>query len=334
MMGEFLRQTPKANGGEHGGKAALDGSRREPSNPTPTLANLGITKKESAAAQALAEARESAPELHEQAKAGKVSVRQAVLKVKSEERRERNKCGSSRGPHSHPGRPPTLWRAGRAHSRDGYPADGRGRTTGGRWGYSAAPHRPQPGLGSGPRGPGPVVGAWRRDLVEGAAAPVPERQHAQVGAQVAVLRRGDVQDDVRPPAPRTGGGVRLGRHAPSVPPRRRRGKRASRQGRPSGGYPWRLRQGPWRSVCRAISLPGGLRRSTPDRRSCATPGGKNTAAPDSRSGAAAATDLRTRCGAGSILPGRQVRRQTPAACPAGASSGRGQQAESAASKST
>jgi hypothetical protein len=35
--GEKLRNMPKASGGEYGGRSALDGSREEPSNPTPTL---------------------------------------------------------------------------------------------------------------------------------------------------------------------------------------------------------------------------------------------------------------------------------------------------------
>jgi len=34
-----------ANGGEHGGKASLDGSRSEPSNKRPTLAEAGIDRK-------------------------------------------------------------------------------------------------------------------------------------------------------------------------------------------------------------------------------------------------------------------------------------------------
>ena len=44
----MLAETPKAKGGEHGGKKQLDGIRNEPSNPTPTLADMGIDKKLSA----------------------------------------------------------------------------------------------------------------------------------------------------------------------------------------------------------------------------------------------------------------------------------------------
>lgn len=43
-LGEMLKAAPKATGGEHGGKPRIDGSRVEPSNPTPTLADLGIDK--------------------------------------------------------------------------------------------------------------------------------------------------------------------------------------------------------------------------------------------------------------------------------------------------
>jgi N6-adenosine-specific RNA methylase IME4 len=43
-LGEMMEVQPKAKGGEHGGKAALDGARAAPSNPTPTLAEAGIDK--------------------------------------------------------------------------------------------------------------------------------------------------------------------------------------------------------------------------------------------------------------------------------------------------
>lgn len=53
-LGQILEEQPKANGGEHGGKARIDGSRSEPSIKTPTLAQLGIDKKLSSRAQKLA----------------------------------------------------------------------------------------------------------------------------------------------------------------------------------------------------------------------------------------------------------------------------------------
>ena len=53
-LGQLLAESPKATGGQHGGKAALDGSRREPSNKTPTLFEMGIDKKLSARSQKIA----------------------------------------------------------------------------------------------------------------------------------------------------------------------------------------------------------------------------------------------------------------------------------------
>ena len=54
-LGEMLAQQKAnggmASGGEHGGRAKLDGSREEPSNPTPTLDAMGIDKKLSSRAQ-------------------------------------------------------------------------------------------------------------------------------------------------------------------------------------------------------------------------------------------------------------------------------------------
>ena len=53
-LGELLESLPKAKGGEHGGKSRIDGSRVEPSNPTLSYADLGITKKLASVAQQLA----------------------------------------------------------------------------------------------------------------------------------------------------------------------------------------------------------------------------------------------------------------------------------------
>lgn len=53
-LGEMLRAVPKATGGEYGGKSRIDGTRAEPSNPKPTLADLGIDKKVSSLAQQIA----------------------------------------------------------------------------------------------------------------------------------------------------------------------------------------------------------------------------------------------------------------------------------------
>lgn len=54
LIEEQKRTVGLATGGEHGGKRALDGSRSEPSNVRPTLADAGIDKKLSSRAQKLA----------------------------------------------------------------------------------------------------------------------------------------------------------------------------------------------------------------------------------------------------------------------------------------
>lgn len=52
--GEMLAAMPKASGGERGGRAALDGNRSSPSNPAPTLSEIGISKADSSRWQKLA----------------------------------------------------------------------------------------------------------------------------------------------------------------------------------------------------------------------------------------------------------------------------------------
>lgn len=63
-LGEMIRTQKEtvglATGGEHGGKAKIDGTREEPSNVRPTLADVGISKKLSSRSQAIA----SLPEGH------------------------------------------------------------------------------------------------------------------------------------------------------------------------------------------------------------------------------------------------------------------------------
>jgi DNA N-6-adenine-methyltransferase (Dam) len=45
--GELLREMEKASGADYGGRPKLDGSRALPSNPPPTLTELGVTKTQS-----------------------------------------------------------------------------------------------------------------------------------------------------------------------------------------------------------------------------------------------------------------------------------------------
>jgi hypothetical protein len=53
--GQILAEGDKATGGEYGGKNRIDGSRVEPSNPTRTLSDMGISKGQSSRWQKLAQ---------------------------------------------------------------------------------------------------------------------------------------------------------------------------------------------------------------------------------------------------------------------------------------
>ena len=55
QMGEMLAATERVKPGQRGGRTKKDGTRSAPSNAPPTLADMGVTKKESARAQKVAE---------------------------------------------------------------------------------------------------------------------------------------------------------------------------------------------------------------------------------------------------------------------------------------
>jgi site-specific DNA-methyltransferase (adenine-specific) len=83
LMGEFLKAVPKNTGakGNPGGQGAKIVRSPEGTTQTPTLAQAGIGKKESQAAQALADVKEDDPELFEDIRSGKKKVVQAVRNV-------------------------------------------------------------------------------------------------------------------------------------------------------------------------------------------------------------------------------------------------------------
>lgn len=82
-MGEMLKDTERAVGTDKGGKPSLDGRRELPSNPPPTLFELGLTKRESSEAQFLA----SLPnEEFEDVKSGKTSKKAAKKRGKQGEK--------------------------------------------------------------------------------------------------------------------------------------------------------------------------------------------------------------------------------------------------------
>jgi site-specific DNA-methyltransferase (adenine-specific) len=92
LMGEFLKASPKATGGERGGKRSqLDGSRKRPSNGPPTLAEVGIGKQESSVSQTMDDIRKEDPATFEEVRAGKVSPRKAA----SRHRRRKKKAAAA-----------------------------------------------------------------------------------------------------------------------------------------------------------------------------------------------------------------------------------------------
>ncbi len=62
--GEMLAQMPKATGADYGGRTSLDGNRELPSNPPPTLTELGIEKMQSSRWQMVASVPEDVFEEH------------------------------------------------------------------------------------------------------------------------------------------------------------------------------------------------------------------------------------------------------------------------------
>jgi N6-adenosine-specific RNA methylase IME4 len=78
-MGELLKETERAIGTDKGGRKGLDGSRALPSNAPPTLAELGISKKESSNAQFLAGLPEEA---FDKIKTGEMTINNAISESK------------------------------------------------------------------------------------------------------------------------------------------------------------------------------------------------------------------------------------------------------------
>lgn len=100
MMGEMLRTEPKNPGTRTagGGKGAGGSIKAPPA--TPKLADLGISKKESAAAQTLATIKKKAPALHDKIKDGKTTVAKAKVEVRRQEKREELKQKAKAAPAS------------------------------------------------------------------------------------------------------------------------------------------------------------------------------------------------------------------------------------------
>jgi hypothetical protein len=109
LMGEFLRSAEKNKGtaGQLKGKDSSGASRVEaPEETAPTLAESGITWKESSNAQTLAAIKEDEPEVFQEVRAGKVSVTRACKAA-----RAKVACSSKRGRRRTP--PPASRPSGR-----------------------------------------------------------------------------------------------------------------------------------------------------------------------------------------------------------------------------
>jgi site-specific DNA-methyltransferase (adenine-specific) len=92
LLGEMLRETPK-NQGSIPGKTGARG--RPVLDPSPKLSDHGISKRESVDAQALANVKKTAPELHAKIRAGKASIAKARIEVKREKKRTEMKQPAS-----------------------------------------------------------------------------------------------------------------------------------------------------------------------------------------------------------------------------------------------
>jgi hypothetical protein len=79
LLGGYLDTEPKATGGQPY-QAKSTGSHKEPVDAPPTLAELGLTKKESMNAQLLHSIAKDAPELFEEVRKGMKSVTAVTLR--------------------------------------------------------------------------------------------------------------------------------------------------------------------------------------------------------------------------------------------------------------
>jgi hypothetical protein len=88
LMGEFLLAAPKAKGTAGAGRPKKGGSKREPpKNGAPTLADVRISKRDSADSQTIAVLRKEHPEIHERVRQGALSLQSAAYQARREKKR-------------------------------------------------------------------------------------------------------------------------------------------------------------------------------------------------------------------------------------------------------
>ena len=85
-MGQLLKDTERAVGTDKAGRTTIDGDRILPSNPPQTLAELGLTKRDSAEAQKLAELPQ---ETFDEVKDGSKTLAEVKREINLEKRKER-----------------------------------------------------------------------------------------------------------------------------------------------------------------------------------------------------------------------------------------------------
>jgi site-specific DNA-methyltransferase (adenine-specific) len=101
MMGELLKAGPKNTGAKGRRGGGTRGSKKEPRVDAPsTLSELGIGKKESSDAQALARLKEEAPEAYEEVRTGKKKVSQARRVLDREDKRKQMAAAAAAAPRN------------------------------------------------------------------------------------------------------------------------------------------------------------------------------------------------------------------------------------------
>ncbi len=83
QLGVQLIESPKNSGTRANGRD-IGGTKMEPPSETPTLAEMGLTKKESSEAQAIATMAEESPRVFEQVLAGNLTLVKAKKKIQAE----------------------------------------------------------------------------------------------------------------------------------------------------------------------------------------------------------------------------------------------------------
>jgi hypothetical protein len=84
LLGGFLKVAPK----NEGGRPAKTGCLEQPVSKPPTLAELGLTKEQSVAAQQIHVLRQEQPKVYEQLRTGATTIQQVKREEKEEKRQE------------------------------------------------------------------------------------------------------------------------------------------------------------------------------------------------------------------------------------------------------